>query len=210
MPVATSPLSCSTSSPTPKGSRLLAAIVRHYDDLVSHVRQHIGRRGGDRAEAQDVVHDVCVELIERPPEGEIRVPLAFLREIASRRAIDRYRSETAQRQWLEHAPDLPECADPSPFGRDPALLFAGRERLACLAAAIEALPPRCRDVFVMHKIHQMQQAEVADQLGISLKTVEKHLRLGMAACRLALDDTIAASSTPPRPAPAPRNAPAPS
>jgi len=189
---------------------LLAAIVRHYDDLVNHVRQHIGRRGGDRAEAQDVVHDVCVELIERPPEGEIRVPLAFLREIASRRAIDRYRSEAAQRQWLEHAAELPECADPSPFGRDPALLFAGRERLACLASAIEALPPRCRDVFVMHKIHQLEQAEVADQLGISLKTVEKHLRLGMTACRLALDDTIAASSTPPRPAPSPRNAHAPS
>ncbi len=35
----------------------------------------------------------------------------------------------------------------------------------------------------MHKIHEIPQAQVADRLGISVKTVEKHLRLGLAACR---------------------------
>lgn len=39
----------------------------------------------------------------------------------------------------------------------------------------------------MHKIHGLPQGEVARQMGISLKTVEKHLRLGMLACRAHLE-----------------------
>lgn len=137
-----------------------------------------------------MVNDVCVELIEAPPAGEIRVPLAFLREFASRRAIDRYRIERGRRAWVESSAELPEVADGSVLGRDPALLFAGRDEVLRLVRAIEGLPPRCRDVFVMHKIHELRQTEVAERLGISIKTVEKHLRLGMARCRQALDDTI--------------------
>ena len=55
-----------------------------------------------------------------------------------------------------------------------------------LVDAITDLPPRCQAVFVMHKIHEIPQAEVAARLGISIKTVEKHLRLGLAACRQRL------------------------
>lgn len=42
----------------------------------------------------------------------------------------------------------------------------------------------------MHRIHGVPQEDVARHLGISLKTVEKHLRLGTSACRLALADTL--------------------
>ncbi len=45
-------------------------------------------------------------------------------------------------------------------------------------------------VFVMHKVHELPQAEVAARLGISLKTVEKHLRLGMGICRTHLGTEV--------------------
>lgn len=165
---------------------LLSALQQHYDDLVAHVRRHVGARGGDRAVARDIVHDVCVELIETPPAGNIRLPLAFLREVMTRRAIDHYRVEQGRRAWVESVDELPECADAGSLGRDPAEILAGRQWLLHLVRAIEALPPRCREVFVMHKIHEYPQAAVAEHLGISVKTVEKHVHLGMEACRRAL------------------------
>lgn len=165
---------------------LITAFVSHYDDLVAHVRRHIGTRGGDRTTARDVVHDVCLELIETPPQDIIHTPLAFLREVVARRAIDRHRIEHGRRAWVESTDELPDRADESPSGRDPARIVDGRQRMRMLVVAIEALPPRCRDVFVMHKIHELPQREVAEHLGISLKTVEKHLRLGVAACWQAL------------------------
>lgn len=42
-------------------SSLLSTLVRHYDELVEHVR----RRFGERGFARDVVHDVCVHLKRR-------------------------------------------------------------------------------------------------------------------------------------------------
>src|SRR5262249_37583544 len=75
---------------------LFAALLRHYDELVDHVR----RRFGDRHFARDVLQDVCVQLLERPPAGEVAQPLAFLRHVTTHRAIDCYR---AQRTRQAHA-----------------------------------------------------------------------------------------------------------
>ncbi len=175
----------SAALPGWKGDELIAALVRHYDELVLHVRRHIARRGGDRADANDVVHDVCVQLAETPPRTAVQVPLAFLRHVASCRAIDLHRIEQGRRAWVESVAVLPEQA--AADAHEPARIVAGRQALGALAAAIDALPPRCREVFVMHKVHELPQAEVAQRLGISVKAVEKHLRLGVASCRRALE-----------------------
>ncbi|HEY6773274.1 MAG TPA: sigma factor [Oxalicibacterium sp.] len=68
---------------------LMAALVRHYDELVDHAR----RRCGDKGFATEVMHDVCVQLLERPPRDDIKTPQAFLRHVSTQLAIDRYRNE---------------------------------------------------------------------------------------------------------------------
>lgn len=180
--------------PAGLGGTLVAALVRHYDELIDYLRRRIGSRGGDHGAAGDVLHDVCLELLETPPRVPVHTPLAFLRRVVSRRAIDLYRREQGRLAWVDSLDDLPETADGRPGGRDPAAIVAGRRRLAALAAAIAALPPRCREVFVLHKIHEIPQGEVAARLDISPKTVEKHLRLGGLACRRALEQAGAAGS----------------
>ena len=173
------------SSPATPHCGLIAAFASHYDELVAHVRRHIGHRGGDHATARDVVHDVCLELMATPPPETIHTPLAFLREVVARRAIDRHRVDVGRRAWVDSSDELPESSDER--ARDPAHIACGRQRLRVLAGAIDALPPRCRDVFIMHKVNELPQREVANHLGIALKTVEKHLRLGVLSCAAALD-----------------------
>lgn len=160
---------------------LLAALVRHYDELVDLLRR---RFGTDRSAAHDVVHDVCVNLLAEPPRQAVAAPAAYVRHAALNLAIDRHRVESTRGAWVESAAELPDCADEMP-GHD-RHIDAGRE-LDRLSAAIAPLPPRCREVFVLHKIHDMPQTEVAVRLGISRKAVEKHIRRGMTACRAALD-----------------------
>lgn len=162
------------------GQDLLTALVRHYEDLVAHVRHGPLACWAHQGIAREVVHDVCAELIESPPRQPSRTPLAFLHTVCSRRAIDRWRQEQRHAHWVEYVDVLPE--QPLPDTGDPARILDGRQRLALLADCIHALPPRCRDVFVMHRIHGVAQQDIATHLGISIKTVEKHLRLGTAAC----------------------------
>jgi len=155
---------------------LLSSLVRHYDELVDYIR----RRFGDRSTARDVVHDVCLQLLERSEKEEVRTPLALLRKISHDTAVSHYRSDRRRATWVESYADLPDlaCSAVTPAGR-----YDAEREFQLLVDAIASLPPRCQAVFVMHKIHEIPQAEVANRLGISIKTVEKHLRLGLAACR---------------------------
>lgn len=47
--------------------------------------------------------------------------------------------------------------------------------LAMLRQVLDELPPKCRLVFLLHRAKGMKQAEIAAELGISVKMVEKHL-----------------------------------
>ena len=44
-----------------------------------------------------------------------------------------------------------------------------------LERILAVLPPKCRDVFLMSKLHQMKYKEIADKMNISEKTVENHM-----------------------------------
>ncbi|QPG61857.1 RNA polymerase sigma factor [Pseudomonas sp. BIGb0427] len=160
----------------PSKPTLLATLVRHYDELVDHVR----RRFGERVFAREVVHDLCLQLLEKDEKQDVRTPVALLRKIAHDLAVSRYRSERRRQGWIIGVDALPEVASGAPSQERH---LDAERTLALLTDAIASLPARCQAVFVMHKLHELPQAQVAERLGISLKTVEKHLRLGMNACR---------------------------
>jgi RNA polymerase sigma-70 factor (ECF subfamily) len=53
------------------------------------------------------------------------------------------------------------------------------ERNQLLQEAIDRLPPQCRAAFTLRVFHECSYKEVADRLGISAKTVEKHIARGL-------------------------------
>ena len=60
--------------------------------------------------------------------------------------------------------------------------------LEALEAAVVALPPKCRTVFLLSRIEGLSNAEVAQRCGISVKMVEKHLAKAIVACRARVGD----------------------
>jgi len=46
---------------------------------------------------------------------------------------------------------------------------------AALAEAMNTLPPRCREVFELSRVHGLRYAEIATTLGLSVKTVEAQM-----------------------------------
>jgi RNA polymerase sigma-70 factor (family 1) len=53
------------------------------------------------------------------------------------------------------------------------------ERTRLIQEAIDRLPPQCRAAFTLRVFHECSYKEVADRLGISAKTVEKHIARGL-------------------------------
>lgn len=154
----------------PSDVSLIDEFVRHYDDLVDHVR----RRFGDKGFATEVMQDVCVQLLEKPPQ-DVRTPTAFLRHVSTQLAIDRYRVEKTRSGIVQHLPDLPESsAIHSPLSQAE-LAVAFQQKQQALLEAVRALPECCRDVFILHKLYHLPQAEVASRLGISRGMVARHM-----------------------------------
>lgn len=157
---------------------LVAALAAHYDQLVEHVR----RRFRDRGFARDVVHDVCVALMERPPADPVHTPLAFLRRVSTHRAIDRLRADDLRAQVVESVADTPDIATHTLDGAQ-ALDF--KQQLEALVVIVEGLPPRARQCFLLHRIHGMRHEEIAEAIGVSRSMVTHHVN--RALDRIALD-----------------------
>lgn len=54
---------------------------------------------------------------------------------------------------------------------------------AAIQRTIDQLPPRCREVFLLHRQHEMSYAEIAAYMGLSPRTVENHIARALRALR---------------------------
>lgn len=61
------------------------------------------------------------------------------------------------------------------------------ERMRLLHAAIASLPPQCRAAFTRRMLQGQSYKEIAAQLGISPRTVEKHIALGVREIHAIMD-----------------------
>jgi RNA polymerase sigma factor (sigma-70 family) len=82
--------------------------------------------------------------------------------------------------------ELAGLASPDPA---PDAILSGRQDLAAVIAAIEALPPRCAQIFLMHRIQGKAQKDIAAELDISLSVVEKHVKRALVTLAVAVGRT---------------------
>ncbi|WP_447952853.1 RNA polymerase sigma factor [Sphingopyxis chilensis] len=138
----------------------------------AELRTWLRRRPLVGLDVDDVVQESYVILASLGSVDHIRNPRTYLFEVAKSvvlMALRRSRvvsfSTLADMEGLE----VP-CEAPGPES-----IAAGRQELSRLAALIAALPPKCREVFMLRKVHELSQREVARHMGISENTVEKHM-----------------------------------
>jgi RNA polymerase sigma-70 factor (ECF subfamily) len=91
--------------------------------------------------------------------------------------IDRYRSQRQadkrNRHWSEASSGTePGVADSPSVERQ----LIAREQARLVAETIEALGPRAAATFRRHRVEGLPQRQVAQELGVSLSTVESDLR----------------------------------
>lgn len=55
---------------------------------------------------------------------------------------------------------------------------------------LASLPPQCRKVFELSRFQEMKNREIAEELDISIKTVEKHISKGIKTFKVALKDYL--------------------
>jgi len=168
-----------------KSSGELAGSWAGIGECLAAVRRMVGAHVGSQQAAVDLVQEACAQMLARPDRDRIRNPAAYLYRAAVNIA---YNASARRRREIAVMETLAVHGHQSCEERDPARIHADRLRLRRVAQAIDALPPRCHQVFVLYRFQGLDQGAIAARLGISRNMVEKHVIRAMQACREALDE----------------------
>ena len=147
-------------------------ILIHEDALL----RYLHRTWRQRDEIHDLRQELYVRVYEAARKALPAQPKAFLFASARHLMTDRIRRNRVVS--IEPMGDF----EPSHVLVDevtPERWCGGRQALARLAEAFDQLPDRCREVVWLRRVEDLSQKEVAVRLGISEKTVEKHIATGM-------------------------------
>ncbi|HET8728198.1 MAG TPA: RNA polymerase sigma factor, partial [Alphaproteobacteria bacterium] len=109
----------------------------------------------------------------------------YLFRTARNLVTDHYRA--ARRAYSAATPDSEWQALPDPQPSAEAVILS-REMLDVVRQAIADLPPRGREVFLLHKFEGLSYAEIAARLGIAKNTVVVHMVRSLAHCKRRLDE----------------------
>lgn len=153
---------------------LRSFLADRYDDL----KQRLSRRLGSAELAGDALQDTYVRLGRAEVAGAVQSPAAYLFRMAFNVAMDRQRAEK-RRLAHNEVQDLLHLVDDAP---GPSQIAEARFEIEALEKAIAELTPRRRVILLAARLQGMPQREIANRLGVSLRLVEKELRLAQEHC----------------------------
>lgn len=148
---------------------------RYHKPLCSHAMRFLYAKD----QAQDIVADVFLSFWKNQAHTYLTSPYrSYLFAAVRKRAIS---------QLQEYRPDSPNSSvstgtDELPYGdfEDPQQILQYTELYLQIEAKISQLPPQCQRVFLLSRVEGLKHREIADELHISLKTVEAHLTKALA------------------------------
>lgn len=153
------------------------ALKRLYLAHKRALQDYLTRKLRDPVLAADLTHDAFLRIAERGDASAITNDRAYLFRTAHNLAVDHVRLAGRRRTDLTEDKRLAEIPENSPPFDE---VVAARQMLTRLHAVIAELPDRTRRIFVLAKIEGLTYVEIANQLGISESSVQKHLGMALA------------------------------
>jgi RNA polymerase sigma factor (sigma-70 family) len=148
------------------------------------LRLFLMRRVASPETAADLAQEAFFRLMRGDQLSDPRDARAYLFRTAANLAIDHRRNSRRQQTSTGEEAAIADFPDPQPSAERTTL---SREELRVLEQAIASLPPRGREIFLLHKADHLSYAEIAVRLGIAKNTVIVHMVRALAHCRRAIE-----------------------
>jgi len=137
---------------------------------------------GDLPEVEDHVAEVLARAYATPDYHRVGGARAYLFGIARNLIVDAARRSKVVSFNVAVDVDILLVDDGVEAG------LHARDELRRLRAIVEALPDQCRRVFVLRRVHDLSTSEIAETMGLSVSTVEKHLTKAVVRVMRAVRD----------------------
>ncbi|MGA0556721.1 RNA polymerase sigma-70 factor [Larkinella sp. VNQ87] len=161
-----------------------AVFRQHYAPLCQYARTFLH----DWDDAEETVQAVYMTIWEKREGLEITVSLkSYLYRAVHNRCLNRIRHLSVQAEHREQAAyevDLYQTSEA------PMQSLIADELSDRVQEAIQRLPEQCRLIFTMSRFDELKYQEIADQLGLSIKTVENQIGKALRILRTELADYL--------------------
>lgn len=145
-------------------ARFDALVLAHYDGLCNFAARLL--RSNDVVE--DIVQDVFLVIWQKRLVFRYDDPLPYLYQAVRNRVVMHSRRQQVRDRWLDKSASVEPVKSPDDAAARVVCSDLARE----IAAAVDALPERCRLVFTMSREQDLSYAEIARALDVSVKAVE--------------------------------------
>ena len=130
----------------------------------------------DKEACMDVVQDVFLWLWEHRQTVEIEQPRAYLKAAVKFKIANYIRNGKVKDKMIENL-----CRQ----GQEPVEtdLLELKELSQLVRQVVQGLPEKCREIYLLSRQEQMSNKEIAERLGISVKTVEAQMTIALKRIR---------------------------
>lgn len=147
------------------------------------IRSYLRRRLSLREEVDDLTQETFARAARVKDWRRVDSPRNYLIRIAQNLFRDLLRQR--QHSIVDSDPDI-DGLETAGLSRSPEEELSTQREFDSLCGAIMRLTPKVRQAFVLNKFHGYTYEETGRAMGISSRTVEKHIARGLAQCRYHL------------------------
>ncbi len=160
---------------SPHAAATQALYQEHHRWLVGRLRHKLGCAW----DAADLAQSTFVRVLTATGQrlDDVAEPRAYLTTIAQRLLSNHLRRRQIERAYLDALAQLPEAVAPPPDARLMVL-----ETLLAIDRLLDGLPTMARRAFLLWRLEELTQEEIAAQLGISRTSVRRHLAAAAMRC----------------------------
>lgn len=166
-----------------------STVAQLFKSQSRRVRNFLRRRLRNHEDAQDAVQDVFLNLLRRERKGALDADShSYMLKAVYNAAIDVDRRRVAHR--IEDLVPLEnDIAASTQVDASETLYW--REGLRLFVEALSELPDAAQQVFVLYHVEGQSHEAIARRLGMSLRSVERHMARAIAHCEIQLKDYLA-------------------
>jgi RNA polymerase sigma factor (sigma-70 family) len=154
----------------------LAGLYRTY----AHELHGFARRRVGRQEAEDIVQDAYLHVLQRGTAATLEQPRPYLYRITANLAVDFARKAKVRLRYLSEEAIFSVNAAGTPT---PEAATAGTLELQRLHAALAELPEACRKAFLLNRLEGLSHTIIAQRFGVSVRTIDRHMAKAAAHLR---------------------------
>jgi RNA polymerase sigma-70 factor (ECF subfamily) len=163
---------------------------RCFELLFNQYARHLVRYAAtivkDPDEAEDIVQQLFVSIWAKKEQLEVNTSLkSYLYRSTHNSSLNKLKQQAVKESYATY---FTYVSDGVTAGTEAQM--EGKETDAAIRQAIEELPEQCRIIFRMSRFEQLKYQQIADQMGLSVKTVENQMGKALKHMRLKLKDYI--------------------